>query len=143
MRPEPTGSVHFPKWLGLSLRAGRAVKRATAKRHYKQVWEVKSINNVKKYALMMCVVIVLSTFAALALARADGCTACEKGIFKRDHYEPILISNDPISCSKYPNDPTCVDYKEVYRVDEIWACSYCGLTYVEDSEILIKETCNH
>lgn len=101
------------------------------------------MKNVQKYALMMCVVIMLSTFAALALARADGCTACEKGVFKRDHSERIVVSNDLVACSKYPNHPTYRDYKVVYRVDEIWACSYCGLTYVEDSTFETRTTCVH
>ncbi len=100
------------------------------------------MRSVQKFALMMCVIIVLATFGALALARAEGCTACENGVMQRvEVSDPYGYKNTLVYCSitKVNND-----IKQTWYVDELWECSNpnCSVAYT-DTVLKSKITCKH
>ncbi len=101
------------------------------------------MRSVQKFALMMCVIIVLATFGALALARVDGCTVCENGYFQLSSTEDLdEYSYTMVYCNKtgLKNDT-----KVTWYVNEIWECSNpkCNNRYTESRVQHSKIICNH
>lgn len=77
----------------------------------------------KRVVTLVCAVMVILTFAAVAFARYDTCDACGGRLVNKGNSDRYNIISTRIKCDIKPGYD---DILITYNVDNIWECHNCG-----------------
>lgn len=77
----------------------------------------------KRVVTLVCAVMAILTFAAVAFARYDTCDACGGRLMKQGTSGRYNVVRSKITCDI---NPTQKDTYITYDIDTIWECIDCG-----------------
>lgn len=97
------------------------------------------MNVTKRFALLMCVLLLLTAFSAFAAARGERCERCEVGTVRKIGPIEEQISKTPTSCQNTYGE---TDFIVVYRYTTTYKCNSCIYEKVETYDKTVR-LCDH